>query len=147
MTFPLLFSALPDQAPAREDFEGREKYRTGLSALSRLCVHPDLFETLVVRLSVRLSLLYAPATAPEDPEPSAAYVHALLSTLADVLSRKVESGDVDVSKYSDRLVPRLFNLAVYGTLGTTGSTGVVDPRVTSVIAQLVSLVTQSLSVQ
>jgi DNA repair/transcription protein MET18/MMS19 len=147
MTFPLLFSALPDQAPAREDFEGREKYRTVLSALSRLCAHPDLFETLVVRLSVRLSLLYAPAAAPEDPEPSAAYVHALLSTLADVLSRKVENGDVDVSKYLDRLVPRLFNLAVYGTLATTGSTGVSDPRVTSVIAQLVSLVTQSLSVQ
>jgi DNA repair/transcription protein MET18/MMS19 len=147
MTLPLLFSALPDQAPVREDLEGREKYRTGLSALSRLCTQPNLFETLVVRLSIRLSLLCAPATVPEDPEPSAAYAHALLSTLADVLARKVESGDVDVPKYVERLVPRLFNLAVSGTLVTTGSTGVTDPRVTNVIARIVNLVTQSLSTQ
>ncbi|KAI0251711.1 ARM repeat-containing protein [Lactifluus subvellereus] len=146
MTLPLLFSALPDQAPAREDLEGREKYRTGLSALSRLCTQPNLFETLVVRLSIRLSLLYAPATVPEDPEPTAAYVHALLSTLVDVLACKVESGDVDVPKYVERLVPRLFNLAVYGTLVTMGS-GVTDPRVTNVIARIINLVTQSLSTQ
>jgi DNA repair/transcription protein MET18/MMS19 len=147
LTLPLLFSVLPDQAPAREDLEGREKYHTGLSALSRLCTQPNLFETLVVRLSIRLGLLYAPATVPEDPEPSAAYAHAMLSTLADVLARKVESGDVDVPKYLDRLVPRLFNLAMYGTLVTAGSTGVADPRVTGVIARLVNLITQSLSAQ
>ena len=147
MTLPLLFSSLPDQAPAKDDAERREKYRIGLSALSRLCAQPNLFETLVVRLSVRLSLLYAPVTAPEDTEPSAAYAHALLSTIADVLARKVENGDVDVPKYLDRLVPRLFNLALYGTLVTTGNTGVADPRVIDVISRLINLVTQSLSAQ
>ena len=147
MTLPLLFSALPDQAPGRDDTEGRENYRMGLSALSHLCAQPNLFETLVVRLSVRLSLLYAPATAPEDPEPSAAYAHALLSTLADVLARKVENGDVDVQKYIDRLVPRLFNLAVHGAIATSGNTGVADPRVIDVVARLVNLVMQSLSAQ
>jgi len=134
----------------REDIEGRDKYRRGLSALSHLCAQPDLFETLVVRLSVRLSFLYAPTTVPEDAEPSAAYAHALLSTLTDVLVRKVESGDLDVQKYVDRLVPRLFNLAAYGVLsapGTTGSAGVTDPRVVHVSARLVNLVVQSLSVQ
>jgi DNA repair/transcription protein MET18/MMS19 len=147
MTLPLLFSALPDQAPGRDDAEGRENYRIGLSALSRLCAQPNLFETLVVRLSVRLSLLYAPGTAPEDPEPSAAYAHALFSTLADVLARKVENGDVDVQKYVDRLVPRLFNLAVHGAIVTSGNTGVADPRVIDVVARLVNLVIQSLSAQ
>ncbi len=147
MTLPLLFSSLPDQAPARDDAEGRENYRMGLSALSRLCAQPNLFETLVVRLSVRLSLLYAPVTAPEDTEPSAAYAYALLSTIADVLARKVENGDVDVTKYLDRLVPRLFNLALYGALVTTGNTGVADPRVIDVISRLINLVTQSLSAQ
>jgi len=147
MTLPLLFSSLPDQAPARDDTEGREKYRIGLSALSRLCAQPNLFETLVVRLSVRLSLLYAPVTVPEDTEPSAAYAHALLSTIADVLARKVENGDVDVPKYLDRLVPRLFNLALYGTPVTTGNMGVADPRVIDVISRLINLVTQSLSAQ
>jgi DNA repair/transcription protein MET18/MMS19 len=147
MTLPLLFSSLPDQAPARDDVEGREKYRMGLSALSRLCAQPNLFETLVVRLSVRLSLLYAPATVPEDTEPSAAYAHALLSTIADVLARKVENGDVDVSKYLDRLVPRLFNLALYGAAVNTENTGVADPRVIDAISRLINLVTQSLSAQ
>ena len=147
MTLPLLFSSLPDQAPARDDVEGREKYRMGLSALSRLCAQPNLFETLVVRLSVRLSLLYAPATVPEDAEPSAAYAHALLSTIADVLARKVENGDVDVSKYLDRLVPRLFNLALYGAAVNTENTGIADPRVIDAISRLINLVTQSLSAQ
>ncbi|KAH9976079.1 Dos2-interacting transcription regulator of RNA-Pol-II-domain-containing protein [Russula compacta] len=147
MTIPLLFSALPDEAPGREDAEGREKYRTGLSALSHLCTQPNLFETLVVRLSVRLSLLFAPATVPEDTEPSAAYAHALLHTLADVLVRKVENGDVDVPKYVDRLIPRLFNLTIHGAHASTRSTGVADPRVIDVVARLVNLVTQSLSAQ
>ncbi|KAI9458702.1 ARM repeat-containing protein [Russula earlei] len=127
MTLPLLFSALPDQAPGRDD--------------------PNLFETLVVRLSVRLSLLYAPAAVPDDSEPSAAYVHALLSTLADVLSRKVENGDVDVQKYVDRLVPRLFNLTIHGALVATGNKSVADPRIIDVIARIVNLVVQSLSAQ
>jgi DNA repair/transcription protein MET18/MMS19 len=64
-----------------------------------------------------------------------------------VLARKVENGDVDVSKYLDRLVPRLFNLALYGALVTTGNTGVADPRVIDVISRLINLVTQSLSAQ
>jgi DNA repair/transcription protein MET18/MMS19 len=119
----------------------------GLSALSHLCAQPNLFETLVVRLSVRLSLLYAPAIVPEDTEPSAAYAHALVSTLADVLARKVENGDVDIPKYVDRLVPRLFNLAVHGALTTAGNTGVSDPRVIDVVARLVNLIAQSLSAQ
>jgi len=144
MTLPLLFSALPDQAPGRDDVEGREKYRMGLSALSHLCTQPNLFETLVVRLSVRLSLLYAPAIVPEDSEPSAAYTHALLSTLADVLARKVENGDADVPKYIDRLVPRLFNLSSHAALAN-GNTGLADPRVIGVVARLINLVTQSLS--
>jgi DNA repair/transcription protein MET18/MMS19 len=147
MTLPLLFTSLPDQAPGRDDAEGRDKYRIGLSALSHLCTQPNLFETLVVRISVRLSLLYAPATAPEDPEPSAAYAYALLSTLADVLARKVENGDVDVQKYVDQLAPRLFNLALHGALVTSGNMGVADPRVIDVIARLVNLITQSLSAQ
>ncbi|KAI9444495.1 ARM repeat-containing protein [Lactarius indigo] len=143
MTLPLLFSTLPEQAPVREDIEGREKYRRGLSALSHLCAQPDLFETLVVRLSVRLSFLYAPTTVPEDTEPSAAYAHALLSTLAD-------RGDLDVPKYVDRLVPRLFNLAAYGILlapGSPGGAGVTDSRIIGVSARLVNLVVQSLSAQ
>ncbi|KAI0282989.1 ARM repeat-containing protein [Russula brevipes] len=147
ITLPLLFSALPDQAPGRDDAEGREKYRMGLSALSHLCAQPNLFETLVVRLSIRLGLLYAPETTAEDSEPLAAYAHALLSTLADVLARKVENGDVDVQKYIDRLVPRLFNLTVHEALVAPGSSSLADPRIIGVVARIINLVGQSLSAQ
>jgi DNA repair/transcription protein MET18/MMS19 len=54
---------------------------------------------------------------------------------------------VDVPKYVDRLVPRLFNLFVHGALGTTGNSGMADPRIIDVVARLLNLVTQSLSAQ
>jgi DNA repair/transcription protein MET18/MMS19 len=92
-------------------------------------------------------MLYSPEIVPEDTEPSAAYTHALLSTLADVLARKVQNGDVDVPKYVDRLVPRLFNLFAHEALVATGNTGMADPRIIDVAARLVNLVTQSLSAQ
>ncbi|KAI0258930.1 ARM repeat-containing protein [Gloeopeniophorella convolvens] len=142
ITLPLLFSVLPDQAPARDDATSRERYLAALAALAHLCEHPDLFETLVVRLSVRLSLLRPPAA---DPEPTAAYAHALLSTLAGVLARKVARGDTDVQKYIERLVPRLFNLTAHAVLAPADGEGVpADPRIIGVAARLVNLVVQSL---
>ncbi|KAH9161567.1 ARM repeat-containing protein [Lactarius sanguifluus] len=113
---------------------------------------PLLFSTLPEHAPVREDIEGREKyrRVPEDTEPSAAYAHALLSTLADVLARKVERGDLDVPKYVDRLVPRLFNLAAYGVLlasGSPGGTGVADPRIIGVSARLVNLIVQSLSAQ
>lgn len=164
-TLPLLFSALPDNAPPRTDATTRARYWTTLTSLSRLCAQSDLFETLVVRLTTKLDLLCFPAVPPsseypetmngqeEDLEPAAAYAHALLTTLGSVLQDKVDHGDVDVQKYIDRLVPRLFNLFICSTLaasedGTRRRALLVsDARLVSATGRILNLVVQTLGSQ
>lgn len=160
-TLPLLFASLPDRAPPREAEAERIKYWRTLASLKKLCTQPDLFETLVVRLSTKLDLLCLPfatptppdlepevtAEAAEDLEPAAAYAHSLLKTLADVLQAKIELGHTDVVKYIDRLVPRLYNLFIYtGLHAETRVMVATDLRLLAVAAQIITLVMQTLSV-
>ncbi|TFY64788.1 hypothetical protein EVG20_g5838, partial [Dentipellis fragilis] len=84
-----------------------------------------------------------------DVEPAAAYAHALLATLGDVLSAKVVRADVDVPKYVDGLVPRLFNLFVYAAFAGAESESESEsvgthPRVLGVAGRIVNLVVQTL---
>lgn len=150
-TLPLLFSALPDRAPPRDADAERIKYWRTLASLKKLCTQPDLFETLVIRLSTKLDFLCVPSpsstpTPTEDLEPAAAYAHSILKTLADVLSAKIELGHTDVVKYIDRLVPRLYNLFILSAIGAEERPMVAtDPRLLAVAAQIVTLVTQTLT--
>lgn len=147
-TLPLLFSALPDRAPSRDGESERVKYWRMLASLKKLCMQPDLFETLVVRFSTKLDLLCVPSSSSpeEDLEPAAAYAHSILKTLADVLSAKIDKGHADVVKYIDRLVPRLYNLFIYSALvSEERPMTATDPRLLGVAAQIVTLVSQSLS--
>ncbi|KAI0310724.1 ARM repeat-containing protein [Amylostereum chailletii] len=154
-TLPLLFSLLPDQAPPRDDFPARDKYWKTLASLAHLCIQPVLFETLVVRLSTKLDLLCGPTTPTLedknalDVEPVAAYGHAIMTTLANVLAKKVERGDVDVPKYIDRLVPTLFGILLSGTVAGTDSPSfaAVDVRLVSITGRIVNLIVQTASVQ
>ena len=75
-----------------------------------------------------------------------------MKTLADVLGAKIEAGHTDVVKYIDRLVPRLFNLFVWAALELEGEAEggararvATDPRLLAVGAQIVTLVTQTLT--
>ncbi|KAH8075854.1 ARM repeat-containing protein [Cristinia sonorae] len=147
-TLPLLFSSLPDQAPDRSAEAERLKYWRTLAFLKRLCLQADLFEMLVVRLSTKLDLICSPDSPPSGAdatslEPTAAYAHSILRTLADAIAVKVEKGDVDVPKYIDRLLPRLFHLHLYGALsGTEGYNVAADPRLVTVTSQIVTLIVQ-----
>ncbi|KAI0773303.1 ARM repeat-containing protein [Trametes elegans] len=149
-TLPLLFTSLPDRAPAREAETERIRYWRTLAYLRKLCTQSDLFETLVVRLSTKLDLLCFPVEADDeaalDLEPAAAYAHSILKTLVDVLSAKIDLGHADVVKYIDRLVPRLYNLFIYSA-SLEGERPVVatDPRLLAVTAQIITLVTQTLN--
>jgi DNA repair/transcription protein MET18/MMS19 len=148
-TLPLLFSSLPDQAPPRSAEGERIKYWRTLSFLKRLCLQPDLFETLVVRLSTKLDLICLPAADAklDDHEVTAAYAHSILRTLADALAQKVEHGHNDVPKYNERLVPRLYNLHIYSTLISNGEYLVAtDPRLISVSSEIIGLIVQTASV-
>ena len=150
-TLPLLFTALPDRAPPRDAEAERVKYWRTLASLKKLCTQPDLFETLVVRFSTKLDLLCvpsssSPASPEEDLEPAAAYAHSILRTLADVFSAKIHQGDTDVVKYIDRLVPRLYNLFIYSALmNEDRPMAATDPRLLAVAAQIITLISQSLS--
>ncbi|KAF7798029.1 hypothetical protein EIP86_009241 [Pleurotus ostreatoroseus] len=149
-TLPMLFTSLPDSAPPRVAESDRMKYWRTLSFLKRLCIQPDLFETLVIRLSTKLDLLCtAPMTSDEvskDTEPTAAYAHSLLRTLADALAKKESAGHVDIAKYLDRLIPRLFSLHVH-TVFRGNHSLTSDPRLISVTAEIITLVVQVVSPQ
>ncbi|KAH7881782.1 ARM repeat-containing protein [Phlebopus sp. FC_14] len=157
-TLPSLFAALPDRAPPRNAQFERAAYWRVLCALGALCVHPTLFETLVIRLTAKLELLCSPspvitATLPgdvadcEDIECVAAYAHAILATLANTLSTKVSKPrpDPDVPKYAEHLLPNLQRLFLQASV-TTGGAVLSDPRLLLVGGRIIRLVAETLNV-
>lgn len=148
-TLPLLFSSLPDGAPGREAATERAKSWRVLKALSTLCVHPELFENLVIRLTTKVDMVCLSIKgAQDDNEPSAAYAHALLKTIADTLRAKVDKAHPDVAKYIDRLVPNLYNLFIYSAfLSDEKELAATDPRLVSVAGEIIGLVIQCLPLQ
>ncbi|KAG5647524.1 hypothetical protein DXG03_009461 [Asterophora parasitica] len=148
-TLPMLFSSLPDQAPPRDAANERiECWRT-LLALKTLCVHPELFENLVTRVTAKVDSICFPETTRdsiEDAEPDAAYAHALLKTIADTLSAKVDAGHVDVAKYIDGLVPGLYNLFIFSALQPVQVIA-TDHRLVRAAAEIIALVSQRVPAQ
>jgi DNA repair/transcription protein MET18/MMS19 len=147
-TLPLLFSSLSDHAPSRDATLGRAKYRRALSALTKLCLQPDLFETLIVRLTTKLDFICVPTIPPSpetDIEPSVAYAYSIMTTIANALASKVDLGHVDIPKYIDRLVPRLFNLFIYSAVISGADCMVAsDSRLVVVASKIIAFVVQSL---
>jgi len=100
---------------------------------------------LVVRLSTKLDLICTSqsTSATTDLEPTAAYAHSILRTLADTLAVKIDKGDADVAKYVDRLLPRLYHLHLLGALSPSQEYIVAaDSRLVTVTAQIVTLIIQ-----
>lgn len=149
-TLPLLFSALPDIAPSRDAATERLKCWRVLSTLKTLCTQAELFETLIIRLTTKLDLICAPSAGTieieDDPEPRAAYAHSILKTISQTLSAKVDKAHPDVSKYVDRLVPRLYSLFIYSALvGDNQNMVATDPRLVEAAGEIITLVIQTLS--
>ncbi|KAG6890017.1 hypothetical protein C0992_003362 [Termitomyces sp. T32_za158] len=147
-TLPLLFDALPGQAPTRDAPLERIKVWRILLALKTLCVHQRLFEVLVIRLTTKVDLICLPTKhdSIEDTEPDAAYVHSLLKTIADTLTAKVKAGHPDVAKYIDRLVPSLYNLFFYSALQREQAIA-TDYRLVRVTSDIIASITQCVPVQ
>lgn len=149
---------LPDQAPSRDAQSKRMEYWRALCALSKLCVQPTLFETLVIRLIAKLELLCSLPMSPgistggrarnEEAESSAAYAHALLLTLANTLSAKVTKArpDPDLPKYVDQLLPHLFRLFLQAAVASEPQI-MEDQRLLRVGARIVKLMVEALSVE
>ncbi|CAO1622601.1 unnamed protein product [Parajaminaea phylloscopi] len=152
-TLPLLFARLPDRMPshasASSDAELKGVVRRVLGSLARLCVQPDLFDLLSVRLSTKLDLVCASefSTAAER-EANVGYARGLLVTLLTILQEKTARAHADVSRYGIILPPRLFALILAAALrsGHNGPLPVaVDPRVVNDIGRLLSLLVRSLN--
>lgn len=107
---------------------------------------------MVIRLITKLDLLSFPdagqSLADDDLEPSAAYAHMILKTLAQTLGTKVKKKHADVSKYIDRLVPNLFNIFVASAfISDEREMIAIEPRLIQVAGEIITLVVQSLSIQ
>jgi DNA repair/transcription protein MET18/MMS19 len=117
VTLPLLFHNLPDSAPPIENNSARGKYRGVLGALTKLCISSALYESLVIRITSKLDFLSATRIDTElvvdsTQECTVAYAFDLLSTLLDVITKKLDLKHSDTIKYFDQIVPRLYQLAI-----------------------------------
>ncbi|KAL5531709.1 hypothetical protein ACEPAG_4586 [Sanghuangporus baumii] len=147
-TLPLLFGSLPDSAPLRDAHRERAKCWRTLHLLARLCVSAPLFETLVVRLTTKLDIVCAPKSDDphevQDPESRTAYAHGILKTLGSVIELKVNANHVDVPKYIDRLVPRLYNLFIYLSLADkSASSNDLYSKLLEISGQIITLVVRT----
>ncbi|KAK4050301.1 hypothetical protein OIV83_003622 [Microbotryomycetes sp. JL201] len=161
-TLPILFNLLPTDADAfeQQDSEHKNDYRRALSSLAELCIDPNLFEILALRLLTRLETIVGhrtgltqSAAAMTTYQQVALYGHHLLRTLLVVLKIKVEEGHEDVAKYVDKFLSRLLAMFVVPTLSDDGSRddeGQVvakDARLLRDAGKVVTVIVQRVSVE
>ncbi|OCF43478.1 DNA repair/transcription protein MET18/MMS19 [Kwoniella heveanensis CBS 569] len=130
ITLPLMFHSLPDTAPPASDFTGRDKYRSILGSLTELCAQPALFQTLVIRVTTKLDLLASssPAQDADDNmgekldgrECTVVYAWDLLNSLVKVIEQKTKAKHIDLSRYFDQLIPRIWTLVISAAGPRTG---------------------------
>lgn len=88
-----------------------------LASLAALCVPPDLFEILALRVLARLERVGALAPAdPRDAALGAKYAHELLATLRAALVQKARAGHDDVARYVDRFLPNFVAIFIAPTV-------------------------------
>ncbi|WWC93066.1 uncharacterized protein L201_008031 [Kwoniella dendrophila CBS 6074] len=127
LTLPLLFHNLPDSAPSASDHISREKYRSILSSLKKLCIQPALFQTLIIRITTKLDLLSSSSSKVQEEEMgefdirecNIAYSWDLLNSLQNVIDKKIKEKHSDSIRYIDQIVPRLNTLVVSASTSST----------------------------
>lgn len=151
-TLPLLFHHLPDRAPSTDDIDSRDQYRRILKALTKLWVLPAFFETLFIRIITKLELLGAASYPAENDvdhdmsgnggidtrECNIAYAFELLKCLTQVVDAKLDARHTDVSKYFDKIIPRLHGILVAAAVPRFSLVEPLfrDRRLLSIIADL-----------
>lgn len=65
-----------------------------------------------------------------------------------MLEAKIKLGHVDVVKYIEKLIPRVYNLFIHSALVSDGTLLVAtEPRLVAVATQVITLVVQTLPAQ
>ncbi|ODO00637.1 DNA repair/transcription protein MET18/MMS19 [Cryptococcus wingfieldii CBS 7118] len=150
LTLPLLFHNLPETAPSVDEREARERYRSILGSLSKLCTQPALWQTMIIRITNKLDYLAsAPLQSNTDVsmdgsdgesarECGIAYAWDLLNTLLRVIDTKVKEKHVDVGKYYEELMPRLFGLVMGGAQVKVGGGNALfmDRRLVEIVGKI-----------
>lgn len=109
-------------------------------------------------MTSKLELLSMPVAADEDVdmeggevrdaqrECTVAYGYALLHCLLSVTKAKLEAKHVDLPKYFDKLVPRLFSLAVSALrTDAPGDALFLDRRLLEISAKIIEVFTWTIS--
>ncbi|KAG9009002.1 hypothetical protein FRB94_012639 [Tulasnella sp. JGI-2019a] len=158
ITLRSMFSALPDIAPSRDAKVERAAYQSVLKSLLALCSHVDLFETFVIRLFTKLELVCSGVVTIGDTSPTnelevvaecnAAYAHAILVTIDQVLQKKTSEEHTDLPKYTDRIIARIFALSVdAANRPDSGASIAIHPRLLKVSASILSTLTRCLTAE
>ncbi|BGP33480.1 hypothetical protein JCM10296v2_005284 [Rhodotorula toruloides] len=153
-TLPILFRAFPSSSTPTPISPESEAYRRALEALAALCLHPDLFEILTLRLTSRLEeiLAFTP-TSPSDFSAATLYAHHILETLRAVLQEKIRRNHHDVGKYVERFVPGLCASFIFPTLRASSGAAeekrevAKDPRLLVDVGKVVNLVVQRVDLE
>lgn len=165
VVLPVLLAKLPDRIEPTDDPEGRTtgnamddteaeldlikaNIRRSLSALSRLCVAPFLFEAVVVKLFTKLELCCRPPASRGEGilgvdetneegkadstlqeqyrvirEANVGYARGLILTLQTMVDLKRANGHMDLARFALQLPPRLVALVSAGLGGGKGEEG------------------------
>ena len=143
---PSLFGRLPDRAPAVNDHASIASYRFALACLATLCVLPELFEVLLIRILSRLeSTCNFKPEEPAQHAQSALYAHHLLTTLRVVLEKKIAASHKDVAIRATNITSRLYGLFIPPTLANeVVRTAATEPRILEDVGRILMLLVQQL---
>lgn len=142
---PLLFSALPDRPPERDASIEHRLIKRVLAALPALCTTREHFEILYIRLTTKFEIVLFSVSGNDlvDHETASAYGFALLKALSTSLEAKVAGNHVDVPKYEELLLPRLYNWFIYSATSTDHQFLAAERRVVSLAAEIVSMLSRA----
>jgi DNA repair/transcription protein MET18/MMS19 len=147
ISLPHLFLFLPDITPSRNALQEHATYRRALDSLATICVQPPLFETFVIRLCSKLDMLCSPMRQPLDDEADAAYAHAILLALKNVLVIKIRDAHTDIPKYLDQLALPLYWIFIRAAVSSAPPLASSDIRVVSLAAKIITLIVRSLPLE
>ncbi|KAJ8694930.1 hypothetical protein PTI98_007563 [Pleurotus ostreatus] len=146
---PLLFSALPDRPLERDAAVEHRLIKRVLAALPTLCTTREHFETLYIRLTTKFEIVLFPVSGNDlvDREAISAYGFALLKALSTSFEAKVAGNHVDIPKYEELLLPRLYNWFIYSAISTDHQFLAAERRVVSLAAEIISMLSRAANPQ
>lgn len=153
VVLPPLYHLLPNQAPSRQDHTGIDRYRMALAALAALCILPQLFQSLLIRLLSRLESICFASIAESDRiqyGQQVKYAHHILTTFRIVIEKKAKAKHMDLMANVNDILPRIYRLFILPsvkpveTRSITAETQLIEDagRIITILVQQMDMNTQ-----